>query len=282
MGGTNLLRESVARDINLHIELVCTEDFLQLLAIGIQSGHDRNDHDLTRAEPERPFSAKVLRDYAKEALEATNDGTVNNHGTGPTSWGLVGGLDLLLVVLLFGLLLIHVLKLEVDGSLVIQLNGGALELTLKGVLNGDVNLWAVEGSIALINDPVVTLELGHGLLELILGAIPGLQVTHVLLRASGQLQLEGETEQPIDGFQKVEQACDFRLNLLVCAEDMAIVLIQVLVSNRQHFSQRNFAARNSRIFKESLGLPVGTSSHGSGRSERQMLRSGARYQNLRT
>jgi hypothetical protein len=30
---------------------------------------------------------------------------------------------------------------------------------------------------------------------------------------------------------------------------MAIILIQVIVSNRQHFSRRNFSAGNSRIFE---------------------------------
>ena len=54
---------------------------------------------------------------------------------------------------LFLPLLVHVAQVEPHGELEVQLDGGALVLPLEGVLQGDVDLWPVEGSIARIQFP---------------------------------------------------------------------------------------------------------------------------------
>jgi hypothetical protein len=69
-----------------------------------------------------------------------------------------------------------------------------LELSLESISNGDVDLRTVECTIAFVNRPVFTLELGHRRLELLLGIVPGLEFPEILLWASGKLQLERKAE----------------------------------------------------------------------------------------
>ena len=47
-------------------------------------------------------------------------------------------------------LLVNVVKVEPDGQLEVQLDGGALVLPLEVILQRDVNLGAVEGSVPLV------------------------------------------------------------------------------------------------------------------------------------
>ena len=61
---------------------VLAEDGLHLEHVVICGWHDRYNQDLTRAEPEWPFSSKVLSQDRDEALEAAINGAVNHHRAG--------------------------------------------------------------------------------------------------------------------------------------------------------------------------------------------------------
>lgn len=198
LSSTDLLLHGVAADVNVHVHLVVAENTLQLLDVVVHSGHDRHDENLSRAEPERPLSAKVLNKNTQESLERTDNSSVDNNGAGTAGTRLVG-VRLLAFGVLSNRLAGHVFKLEVNGRLVVQLDGSTLELSLESISNGDINLGPVEGTISFVNDPVVALELGQCLLELVFGVVPGLDFTEVLLRTSGELQLESKAKQTVDG-----------------------------------------------------------------------------------
>lgn len=213
LSSTDLLLHGVAAEVDVHVQLIAAENRLQLLNVVVDSRHDRHDQDLTRADPERPLATEVLDQNSKETLKTADDSTVDDHRASTARTRLVG-LGLTLLSGISGSLLVaHVLELEVNGSLVIKLDGGTLELSLEGVSDGNIDLRTVEGTITLIDGPVIALELGHGRLELLLCVVPGLELTQILLGPGGELQLEGEAEKAVNGLQEVEQTLDFRCDL---------------------------------------------------------------------
>ena len=84
---------------------------------------------------EKQLASKVFSENGNHPLHTAKDGTVDHHG-----------------VLLLPLL-VHVAQVEPHRQLEVQLDGCALVLPLEGVLQGDVDLWPVEGSIARIQFP---------------------------------------------------------------------------------------------------------------------------------
>jgi len=225
---SDLLLQGVAANVNINVQLVTLEELLELIHVVVKCGDDRDDEDLTGAEPEWPLAAKVLGQDTQESLEATNDSAVNDNRAGTASRKLIR-VSLALGLLLFsgmGLLVGHILELEVDWCLVVQLDGCTLELSLKGIGNSDIDLGTVEGTITLVDGPVITHKLGQSLLQLLLGEIPGADLTHVLLGPGRQLQLEAKTEQTIDRLQEIEETLNFRHDLVGSTEDVSVVLLE--------------------------------------------------------
>lgn len=148
----NLLLHGVTADVNVNVELISTQQLLQFLNVVVHGRHDGNNKDLARAEPEWPLATEVLDQDTQESLETADDGTMDDDGASTAGAGLVALRLSLLGLILSSLLLVgHVLHLEVDRSLVIELNSGTLEFTLECIRNGDVDLRAIEGSISFIN-----------------------------------------------------------------------------------------------------------------------------------
>lgn len=212
LSGTDLLLESVTADVDVDIQLVIAQNLLQFLDIIVDGRHDGNNQDLSRAYPEGPLATKVLDQNTQEALEATNDGTVNDDRARTTDTRLIG-LGFAFLPGLWGslaLLIRHVFELEVKGCLIVELDGGTLELSFQSVGNGDIDLRAIEGTITLVEFPVVTLKLGHRFAQLSLGVVPRLNVTQELLWTSGQLELKGKAEKAVNGLQEIKETFDFR------------------------------------------------------------------------
>lgn len=223
MSSTDLLLHGVTADVNVGIQLVFTQELLQLFDIVVHGRHDRDNENLARADPEGPLATIVLDQDTQESFEGTNNGTVDDNGTGTAGTRLIG-LGLALLLRLFstslGLLVRHVLELEVNWCLVVQLNGGTLELSLQGIGDGDIDLRSVESAVTLVDGPVGALEVRHGLLQLLFGVVPGLDLTQIFLRTGRELQLEGETEQAVDGLQEIEKSFNFRSDLHVVSIDL--------------------------------------------------------------
>ena len=110
-------------------------------------------------------TSEVLCEYSQHPLDAAQYGPVDHHG----------------VFLLA--LLVHEVQVEPERQLEVELDGGALVLPLEGVLQRDVDLGAVEGSVPLVQLP---LEAGcvERLLEPLLGRVPHLDLLQELLRTA--------------------------------------------------------------------------------------------------
>lgn len=212
LSSTDLLLHGVTADVNIGIQLVFTQELLQLLDIVVHGRHDGDNENLARADPEGPLATIMLDQDTQESFEGTNNGTVDDNGTGTAGTRLIG-LSLALLLRLFstslGLLVRHVLELEVNRCLVVQLDGGTLELSLQGIGDGDIDLRSVESAVTFVDGPVGALKVRHGLLQLLFGVVPGLDLTQIFLRTGRELQLEGETEQAVDGLQEIEKSFNF-------------------------------------------------------------------------
>jgi len=145
--------------------------------------------------------------------------------------GLLGLLSLCGLLGLLDLLVSHILKPEVQRCLIVKLypvssctfhdrtlnisylNRGTLEFTLESVGNGDIDLGSVEGTATLVDGPVIALELGHGLLQLILRFVPRLLGAETAIRLGTQLEFKLEAEEAVDGLQEVEETLNFRHDL---------------------------------------------------------------------
>ena len=103
----------------------------------------------------------------------------------------------------------------------------ALEFSLQGIGDGDIDFGAVEGAVAFIEDPVVTSELRQGFFELRFSGVPFLQFAHVPFRAGGEVEFEGEPEEAVHVGHEVEEAVDLGLDVLGGAEDVRVVLLKL-------------------------------------------------------
>jgi hypothetical protein len=73
-------------------------------------------------------------------------------------------------------------------------------------------LWAVESAIARVQGPLEA-ELVQGLLQLLLGLIPGLDLAEELLRACAQSELKAEAKYAVNVSQEIQAALNFAFNL---------------------------------------------------------------------
>lgn len=69
---TNLLLEGVSTGVNFHVKFVGGEDRFDLFGVLVQLGHNWNDYDLLRIQPEREFSGEMFDQDAQESLKATD------------------------------------------------------------------------------------------------------------------------------------------------------------------------------------------------------------------
>lgn len=158
MTGADLLLEGVAAQVHVTVQSLCPEDLLDFLGVVVGGRHDRDDQDLSRAEPERPLAGKVLCENTKHSFEAAQHGSVNHDGA------CVSGRELLLGVAAIadsGLALVgNISKLESSGQVEVELHGTALVFSLQGIVQSNIDLGTVESTITRVELP-----LGAGLLS---------------------------------------------------------------------------------------------------------------------
>ena len=209
LGFAHHLVQSTTRLLQLHLEVLSPQGSLHLLSVLHAGGVHGDDDGLARAQPERPLALEVLQQDGEGALHGSQNGTVDHHRA------LHGSLSAL------------VAQVEADGELEVQLDGGGLVDTAKAVQHLDIDLGAVEGSVAGVDLPVTGAdELVQRLAEVLLGLVPQLDVSHGLLGASGQLQLEGHTEDAVDVAHEVQHTADLLLDLVGTAEDVGVILLE--------------------------------------------------------
>jgi len=151
-------------------------------------------------------------------------------------------LDLLALDLGFTSLGTTVLEVELLRKLEVELDGGALELTLESVRDGDVDLGTVEGTVTRVELPLGTAtsnELIKSLGKLSLGLIPGSNIAKMTLGTGRKLHLEGETELAIDSAEEIEETKNLRLDLVLSTEDVGVVLLEATDSGETGESTRS-------------------------------------------
>ena len=98
------------------------------------------------------------------------------------------------------------------GKLEVELYGSALEISLQGVGDSNVNLGSIKRTVSLIKLPLPAAgrcECIQGFFQLRFCDVPGLEISEVLLGPRGKLKLERETKKPVDTFKKVEETLNF-------------------------------------------------------------------------
>ena len=209
LGFTHHLIQSAASLLQLHLEVLSPQGSLHLLSVLHAGGVHGDDNGLARAQPEGPLALEVLQQDGEGTLHGTQNGAVDHHRT------LHGSLGTL------------VAQVKADGELEVQLDGGGLVYTTKAVQHLNINLGTIERSVTRVDLPVAsTDELVQGLAEVLLGLIPQLDFSHGLLGTSGQLQLEGHTEDAVDMAHEVQHTTDLLLDLVRAAEDVGVILLE--------------------------------------------------------
>lgn len=94
-----------------------------------------------------------------------------------------------------------VFEIELLRELKVELDGGALVISLQRIGDGNVNLWSVEGPIAGIEFPLgpsLCCEQLQCYLQLVFGLVPRLDLAEEVIRTGRELELEGEAKSAVD------------------------------------------------------------------------------------
>src|SRR5450759_294455 len=167
---------------------------------------DGEDLDLHRREPGGKRPGVVLDEDPQVALQAAQHRAVYHHRG---------------VLAVVGAGVGHV---EAPGQVEVDLNGRALPVAPDGVLQLDVDLGAVEDTLALVDDVVEPLVL-EGLLQRAGRHLPVLVRAHEVVRPGGERDLErGEPEGPLGLEGELERLVDLLFHLVGRAEYVCVVL----------------------------------------------------------
>lgn len=134
---------------------------------------------------------------------------------------LVGSILCLLLSGIFSL----VLKVETNGGVEVDLDGTALVLSLKSIVDLDVNLGSIEGTISLVDGPGFAVVV-EGILEGLFSLVPHGLRTESVLGSRRQLHLVGEAEDGVNVLKEIHNILDLALDLLRSAENVSVILLE--------------------------------------------------------
>jgi len=192
------------------------------IAVGVAG--DCGDDDLAGRQPQRQVAGVVLDQDADEALEGTQDGSVQHHR--PPALSVGGGVS----------------RVEAFGQHEIHLQGAALPAPPDGVGQHELELRAVEGTLARI---VLDREPGllDGAQERRLGPVPDRVVTGAHLGAVGELhQHVLEAEVAVDRPEEADEAAGLGGDLVLRTEDVRVVLDEGAQAHEAVQGARGFVA----------------------------------------
>mmetsp|Transcript_17763 Transcript_17763/g.49244 ORF Transcript_17763/g.49244 Transcript_17763/m.49244 type:complete len:502 (-) Transcript_17763:893-2398(-) len=240
----DLLVQCPVAQVDLGVQAPAVQGLPDVARVLARVLRDRHNHALPRRQPEGPLACEVLGQHACHALDGAEDGPVQNdrpsvarlqHGLGVrgrTTRGVcLGSLTLRIgracrVLHILGALPNRlVLQIEPKRQLEVQLHGTALVLATQRILQLDVDLRAVECSVALVDGPLPAARIER-VGELRLRALPELLAPHGLLRPCAQRERELEAEQVVDVEHELKRRRDLRSNLIFSAKDVGIVLLK--------------------------------------------------------
>ncbi len=195
---------------------------------------DRHDHHLHRRQPERERTGVLLGQDADEPLERPVDGVVDDDRALEAA---IGG---------------AILQVEALGKLVVGLDGGHLPFAAERILDEDVDLRRIERPAAGVE------RVGHAVLlqplaKAVLGALPELVGTEPLLGARGELRTRLEAERRVLLAHEREGQADLVVDLVVAAEDVAVVLRQLADAEHARQNAGALLAEQDRVVGEANG-----------------------------
>ena len=190
----------------------------------------------------------MLSQDGREALNGAKDGAMNDDGPAEAGLELLlvprvvlrvvlvgwevlrGQLDLLLLVLRGGGLLLCrilglVLQVEADRLLEVELDGSALVRPVQRVVDLDVDLGPVKGSVAVVEGPLEA-AIVQGDLKCTLCLVPQFITAKPVLWPRRQLQLEREVKDGVNVLQEVQTVRNLARDLIRCAENVSIILLE--------------------------------------------------------
>jgi len=185
----------------------------------------------------------MLQKDGHETLDGAKDGTVNHDRA-------------LVLHISITLSRSHVLKVETDGKLEIELDGGALVVALEGITDVNINLRTVEGTITRVDLPREASAVEHSL-QARLGAIPKGGITHEVLRTGGELHAEVETKDGVGELDEVKHASDLLLDLVGTTEDVGIILDETTHTGQTVKGAREFVTvENTKLGETKRKLTI--------------------------
>jgi len=236
---TDLLLKSTVSLVNVDEDVLSVDlvtDLLSVLELLIADG----DYDaLTRAEPERPLATKVLEEDSEETLDGTEDSTMDHDRT-------------LVLHLSITLSRSHVLQIEADRQLEVELDGGALVVTLKGITDVNIDLRTIEGTISRVNLPWEASAIEHSL-EAGLSTVPEGRITHEVLRTGGELHAEVEAKDGVSELDQIKNTSDLLFDLIRAAEDVGIILDETTDTSETMESTAELIAVKNTEFSKTEG-----------------------------
>ena len=201
--------------IGFHTDPVFAQKIDNLLCILIMFRTDRNHRYLIRTCPEREASLEVFDHDTYEALHGSEDGTVNHD-------------RLLQCSVLCG-----VLHVEVQRQLEVKLDRAHLPFSSQRVLHLQVNLRAVESTVAFIDLKVsFPVFLEQNCLQVRFRLVPHVDITHVIIRAGRKLCLIREAEGSVNLSRNIHNIGNFGCDLIFGNKNMRIILTELLYTEQ--------------------------------------------------
>src|ERR1019366_7518821 len=205
---TDLRPELVARIIGLDAKTFRAQPFDDLaggrIALLADCKHDR----LLGGDPRGEIAPAVLDIDPEEALERPEDRAVQHDG--PVLFAVFA----------------HITEVEAPRHVGVVLNGAELPRALQGVMDVELDLGSVEGSLAgglFEGEARARQDLGEGALAL----VPVFVAPEALVRGGPGRQLDVdllESECPIDLVKEANELLDLGSHLVFGAEDVRVVL----------------------------------------------------------
>mmetsp|Transcript_4921 Transcript_4921/g.7413 ORF Transcript_4921/g.7413 Transcript_4921/m.7413 type:complete len:275 (-) Transcript_4921:418-1242(-) len=172
---------------------------------------NRDDHDLSWTDPERPLSTPMLTENGEHTLDTSQHGTMDHNWT----------FELLALLLRTGV----VLQVKTDWKLEVKLNSCTLVNAFHGIHDLDINLGTIKRSITGILPPIsLTSKFVHRVCQSSLGTIPKLLFTKSLRWSGGKFKLVSHSKSGVHFFHKIESPEDLFLDLIFTAVDVSIIL----------------------------------------------------------
>eukprot|EP00038_Savillea_parva_P007110 m.167860 g.167860 ORF g.167860 m.167860 type:complete len:388 (-) comp12888_c0_seq1:1202-2365(-) len=194
-------------EICLHHKAEATQFVCNVFGVVVKLWMHWNHNGLSRVDPEWPASSKIFSENRNHAFTRPENGAVNHDGADRFTFTR------------------DKLELESFWQLKVELDGGALEGSLQGVANLNVNLGTVKGTISRVERPRLAKRVERPS-QCGLCLVPRLLGAEGLLRFGRELELKGKPKRLVDRFEKRETTRHLRFNLFGHAENVSIVLLE--------------------------------------------------------